>query len=247
MSHIVYKSIGETPYELVKKFKEKNNYVKKVSFAGRLDPMAYGSMLLLTNDECKKQDLYLGCDKLYEFRILFGFKTDTYDILGKVLDSNNNSIDLENYDLSQYVKSFNQDYPPYSSIVVNKKPLWEWSKLNLLDSITIPNKKVTIYSLEEIDDTQEPSIEYNSLERLQNTIHYMINRLTDKDKFRGTEILNIWDSYFKSKSKLAIPIVKKYKAKVSSGTYIRSLVNQIGEDLGCGALALTIERTQLFT
>lgn len=247
MTHIVYKNIGQTPNELINEFKKKNSDAKKVSFAGRLDPMAYGDMLLLTNKECKKQELYLGCDKIYEFRILFGFKTDTYDVLGKLIDFNlKSNINLNNLDLNKYITTFDQNYPPYSSIVVEKKPLWLWSKLNLIDTITIPSKKVTIYNLEQIKDTDELNINYNSLYSLQKTIHFMINSLKKKDNFRGDEILTIWDNFFKSqKSNSFIPIVKKYRAKVSSGTYIRSLANQIGSDLGCGALAFTIERTKL--
>ena len=40
------------------------------------------------------------------------------------------------------------------------------------------------------------------------------------------------------------PTIKKYRAKVSSGTYIRSLANKIGNDLGIGALAFDIHRTE---
>ena len=41
-------------------------------------------MIILKDLERKKQDNYCGLDKEYEFEILFGFFTDTYDILGLV-------------------------------------------------------------------------------------------------------------------------------------------------------------------
>ena len=36
-----------------------------------------------------------------------------------------------------------------------------------------------------------------------------------------------------------------YKAHVSSGTYVRSLVNDMGNTLGCGATVLSIKRTRV--
>ena len=72
----IYKPIGITPLQLIKKYKRENNIKEKISFAGRLDPMAHGEMVLLKGDECKKQDSFCGKDKIYEFEILYGFTTD---------------------------------------------------------------------------------------------------------------------------------------------------------------------------
>ena len=41
------------------------------------------------------------------------------------------------------------------------------------------------------------------------------------------------------------PIIKRYKIKCSSGTYVRGLTNKIGKDLGIGACALEIKRTKI--
>ena len=60
-----------------------------MTYAGRLDPMASGVLLVLAGEETKNKDKYLGLDKEYDFEILFGFATDTYDILGKVIKARN--------------------------------------------------------------------------------------------------------------------------------------------------------------
>ena len=87
-------------------------------------------------------------DKIYEFKILFGFKTDTYDILGLIENINNNEIQVNR--IIEYTKNLigkhEQYFPPYSSIcVANKdnlrKPLWWWSKHKRLDEIEMPFKK----------------------------------------------------------------------------------------------------------
>ena len=73
----------------------------------------------------------------------------------------------------------------------------------------------------------------------------MINSLseTNKPKFRVDSIIKLWNSFFKINNITIKPIIKKYRAKVSSGTYIRSISNQIGNEIGCGAIALNIRRT----
>ena len=240
----LYKPIGQTPNELIDNYKKENINAKKVSFAGRLDPMAHGTMALLVNEECKLHDTYISRDKTYEFEILFGFKTDTFDVLGKLLEFNN-PIDfnekIENINLDNYTKQFNQEYPPYSSIVVNKKPLWEWSKLGLIDTIKIPSKIVEIYKFDEIENDSK----IDSYKDLQKIILNMINSLseTNKPKFRVDTIIKLWNTFFKTHNITIKPIIKKYRAKVSSGTYIRSISNQIGNEIGCGAIALNIRRT----
>lgn len=239
----LYKKIGQTPNELINEYKLQNKDAKKVSFAGRLDPMAHGKMMLLVNDECKQQDLYLGKNKIYEFEILYGFNTDTYDVLGlltEFIDPSSFSKKIDELNLQNYVTKFEQEYPPYSSIVVNKKPLWEWSKMGLINTINIPSKLVTIYKLEEIDNTNN----INNYDELYNIIYTMIYSLSDDNltKFRVDSIIKLWKSFF---DKLILdnpPIIKKYRANVSSGTYIRSLSKQIGDTIGCGALALNIKR-----
>ena len=241
MPIFIKKKIGETPKELIDKYKKENKDVVKASYAGRLDPMANGLMILLINSECKQQDKYLKLRKTYEFDILFGFKTDTYDVLGKLIEFSLVKPNLlENLNIKSYTRIFVQQYPPYSSIVINKQPLWWWAKNDKLHEIKIPEKEVEIFSIEEIDGSN-----IKSQDELETTINQMINSLLPENfsKFRGPEILDIWNKFFKETQ--FIPIIKSYKANVSSGTYIRGLANQIGEDLGCGAIALNIKRTEI--
>jgi tRNA pseudouridine(55) synthase len=245
----IYKPIGQTPNELIEAYKKEHKQATKVSFTGRLDPMAHGKLGLLVNDECKLHDKYISCDKTYEFEILYGFKTDTFDVLGILNEYHEPSSQLiDTITLDKYVGKWQQEYPPYSSIVVNKKPLWEWSKRGLIDSIKpLPSKEVEIYEFEEIPYNSP----IDSYEKLQEKIKTMIYSLSDinQPKFRVPEIDSMWNTYFESYKQKLInckPIIKKYRAKVSSGTYIRSLSNQIGNEIGCGAIALDIHRTHIF-
>jgi tRNA pseudouridine55 synthase len=240
------KPIGKTPLEVIQ---EIHNGTSKYSFAGRLDPMARGLMIVLQDEECKLQDNFCHLDKVYEFTMLLGCQTDTYDVLGLLTheinsESNLNlKIKLTNLiqnNLSQYTGMIEQYYPPYSSVIVNKKPLWWWSRENKLNKITIPSKKVEIYKLENLGYHKE----INSYE-LWKQIQEKITSLSESryENFRVPQILDTWDKHLTLLPNKSF-ILQSFRATVSSGTYIRSLVHRIGTDLNCGALAFDIHRTE---
>tara|TARA_B100000963_G_scaffold356748_1_gene377532 strand:+ start:1658 stop:2359 length:702 start_codon:yes stop_codon:yes gene_type:complete len=216
----ITKPLGFTPLELIEKFKKDNNISKKVSFAGRLDPMAYGLMIILVGDECKKQDLYCGKDKIYEFNIIYGFETDSLDILGI-----SKKIDKKQIDYKKLIGKIVQPFPVYSSKTLKidgvNKPLWWWAKNGKLDKSMIPKKEVEIY---EIDKLEEKF--YNSKE-IYILINDRLSKLSDKNKkkFRYDKILLEWrNNLFDNK----IYRVDKFKTKVSSGTYIRAICKEMG-------------------
>ena len=94
----IYKPIGVTPVQLVEKYKKENSIDEKVSFAGRLDPMASGLMIILTNEHCLQQNNFHNFSKIYEFKIAIGLSTDTYDILGLITNYNINKYTNLNSD-----------------------------------------------------------------------------------------------------------------------------------------------------
>lgn len=231
----VYKEIGITPLELVNKVKEERGIRDKISYLGRLDPMAHGLMVLLSGNETKNQETYQKLDKVYRFKVLFGISTDTYDILG-IPKENKIPKNIEKHELKTYLDSIVgktvQKFPPYSSIKVKGKPLWYWSKNGMLDSVTIPKKEINIYYAKLLDYY---AIESNDL--LAN-VKKNISRLNPKHDFRQTEILDSW-----SKIKKGQYYVASCEAKVSTGTYIRDISNTMGKYFGDGAIAYDILRT----
>ena len=65
----VWKPQGWIPLRAVEEFKKKSPEYKdvKISYAGRLDPMAEGVLLLLVDEENKKRKVYEGFQKVYEY------------------------------------------------------------------------------------------------------------------------------------------------------------------------------------
>ena len=226
----INKPLGMTPLELITEYKKKNNITEKMSFAGRLDPMAHGEMILLIGNECKNQNQYCGKDKIYRFEILKNIKTDSLDILG-IFENIENIENIEHK--KKYIGKFKQKYPKYSSINVNGKPLWWWSKKKLLYKIEIPEKEVEIYNSKLLETTK---IKSNLL--LQH-IKLKLSKLSEKSKknFRYYEILHQWEKKLNNENN--VYDILKYEMKVSSGTYIRKICEEMG------GIAYDIERINI--
>lgn len=81
-------------------------------------------------------------------------------------------------------------------------------------------------------------------EDLQNRVHKTIS-LVGGD-FRQKEILERWDTFLNETITGSLQTAK-FRIACSSGTYVRGLINELGEVLGCGAIALDIKRTKVGT
>lgn len=239
---IVQKFVGETPLKALERFRAEHVEAgvpgfKEVpmAYAGRLDPMASGKLLILVGDDCKKKEKYLDLDKTYEVEILFGIETDSYDILGlaKLNPPYDENI-LRDSDLAKYVGKFKQEYPPYSSKTVGGKQLHELARSGNLPK-DMPTKDVEIYSIDFV------AKRVFAAKDLLHAIDMKIGLV--KGDFRQQEILARWNELL-SGSDRAFHVVKVV-VSCSSGTYMRSLAQNIGRDLGIGALALSIDRTEI--
>jgi tRNA pseudouridine55 synthase len=239
---ILNKKEGETPLECMERFRAKNKKYKdaKMTYAGRLDPMASGILIVLTGDEVHKKEKYLGLPKEYDFQILFGFDTDTYDILGKVKHShilkNVGMLELEKKikdNLKYFTGKFIQRYPVYSSRTVNGKPLFAYARRGI--KLEVPEKEVHVKSL------KLKKIKAISAGSLLKNIQKRIPRV--QGDFRQKEILSAWQkNLLKNKNKF---LVADFSIKCGSGTYVRGIAHDLGGKMGIPALAYSIKRTKI--
>lgn len=236
---IVNKKEGETPLEALEAFRTKHKEYKDLpmTYAGRLDPMASGALLVLAGEETKNKEKYLGLDKEYEFEILFGFATDTYDILGKITHiSHGVYMALEEKiksNLKYFTGKFPQKYPPYSSKTVQGKPLFEYSRENL--EVEAPEREVEVKTLKLL------KMRTVSSKKLLENIEKRIKKV--KGDFRQKEIVKLWQKNLRKENmKYAIAY---FKIKCGSGTYVRGIANSLGEKIGIPALAYSIKRTRV--
>ena len=212
-----------------------------MTYAGRLDPMANGVLLILAGDETKNKEKYLALSKEYEFKILFGFATDTYDILGKITSKidyfPNNKSALEK-EIKKNIKYFRgkfvQNYPVFSSKTVKGKPLFWYAREG--KSVEPQSREVFVKSL-----ALKKISTINGAKLLQD-INKRINKV-DGD-FRQEEILKIWQKNLASRRSKKF-FIAELKIKCSTGTYVRGIAHSLGEKMGIPVLAFTIKRTKI--
>lgn len=154
--------------------------MKKIGHTGTLDPLATGVMVCLFGKYTKLVDIITSYNKEYIAEIKLGVKTDTLDITGNVIETQN--IKVTNEDILQvfneFPKEYMQEVPIYSAVKINGKKLYEYARNNQL--IELPKRKVNIYNLELISFNKD---------------------------------------------------IITFKVKVSKGTYIRSLINDLCKKL----------------
>lgn len=235
----IYKPQGWTPLRTIVEFKKLNKKYKDatISYAGRLDPMAEGVLLLLVGEENKKRKKYQDLTKVYEAEIVFGVATDTYDALGII-----EKISVGAYPSEDKIKEYFtnivgmtvQKYPPYSSKTVNGKPLYWWARNKKISEIEIPAREIEIYHIELLDFTQI---------NISELYHGVLTRIEKiEGDFRQEEILATWrklDNNYSHEELVKITV----RIGCSSGTYIRGIASEIGAYFSCGAFALSIRRT----
>jgi len=278
----IYKQLGETPLEALERFRAEMinseilsenstgiEYWKLVpmTYAGRLDPMAEGILIILVGDECKNKEKYLGLDKEYEIEVVFGISTDTHDALGLAtlwpLTSKSETFDsmeqkLLSLNLSKYCGKFIQEYPPYSAKTVGGKQLHELARTGELPK-KMPTREVEIYSIEKLSNKNDDPTEKTSgknLLRANNLLEQIISMIDRvHGDFRQEQIKKKWRELLKTKqSEMKLPTSQntnnyfyslRCRVKCSGGTYMRTLADKIGQDLGTGAFVLTIKRTKI--
>ena len=241
------KEIGETPLECIKRFKQANPEFAedKMTYAGRLDPLAEGLLLVLVGEECKQKEKYLKLDKEYELTILFGIETDSLDVLGLIEKTKPGALDyfsqfkqddFQNL-LKKFEKTFVQKYPKFSSKTIAGRPLFQISKEEGISADDLPTREV---SIEQIDFL---NFNFVSKKYLADFVQKNISKV--KGNFRQELSLNSWEKNLKMLPDENLPILT-LKVRCSSGTYMRSLAQNIGILVGYPALALLIKRTMIY-
>ncbi|MBY0537986.1 hypothetical protein K2P47_01155 [Patescibacteria group bacterium] len=249
---VLEKAVGQTPLECAELWRAAHTEYTGVplAYAGRLDPMASGKLLILISDECKVQEKYHNLDKQYEFSVLFGVSSDTADVLGRLTIA----LKIPTISKSQLVTSIkklvgpvNLPYPHFSSKTVKGKPLHVWTLEGRLHEIKIPTKESTIYNLaikkletktrQEIYDEVSTKIE-------------SIKPVTDASKalgndFRRVDVRKDWKLFFATGKPTDTFTIATFSCTASSGTYMRTLAEVIAKECKTTGLAYHIHRTKI--
>ncbi|OHA58772.1 MAG: hypothetical protein A2571_00070 [Candidatus Vogelbacteria bacterium RIFOXYD1_FULL_44_32] len=220
----IYKPAGLTPLEVLEKLRTSKAELirEKMTYAGRLDPLAEGVMLVVTGEDIARKEQFLNLPKTYEVDILLGVGTDTGDVLGLV-----NEFKLGKIDLTEVKKASAglvsrrwQTAPRYSAPGIDGKEF---------------TKEVEVFTVQVADQTEisAPDLLLDIEKRVGEVI----------GDFRQAKITTGWQKWLADNNQM-FPVVK-ITISASSGTYMRVLAEELGKVLNVPALAYKIKRTKV--
>lgn len=245
----VWKDYGITSNEFARRYKLDFN-VDSVCYAGRLDPMACGKMILLTDKDTKNVNNHLKHDKLYNFYLIIGIDTKSHDCLSEIERINDcTSAIIEKdeiiFKLKKFIKCYTiQKYPITSNYTIKhdniKKPLW-WFYTNGYKNINLPQKNVTIidYKINNIENVQLNDIIPNFIDRIK-----LIDNEKTQIELKTHDIIDQWEKKKERVNSIRL-ITINMELTVSSGFYIRQFCNDFGKFIGHGGIAFDITRLKI--
>ena len=187
-------------------------YGVKAGHIGTLDPMAKGLLPVLVGNTCKLSKYLMEHDKTYLVEMKFGYNTETLDIEGEILEED---------------KSFREN-----NIVDNE----------FFDMIIIAMKKELgtkkqippIYSAKKLNGKKLYEIAREDKEKAIEMAKEKVKEITIYNMY-DISLKELWDNNPKD-------ILLSFKVECSSGTYIRSLVRDIAENMGTIAIMTDLRR-----
>lgn len=196
---LIDKPKGITSFDVIRALRRKMN-IRKMGHAGTLDPLATGLMIIGVNEGTKRLSDYLKLPKTYDAEILFGIKTDSGDVEGKIIEEKTiPPLEKEKIEeaLHQMIGKRKIQAPMYSALKVAGKPLYKYARAGDT-SVVAPEKEMEVRTIEFLDEWIEDQ-------------HQIVSARID----------------------------------VSSGTYIRSIAEEIGKLLGIPATIKNLRRIRI--
>lgn len=191
----VYKEAGYTSHDVIAILRGILSQ-KKIGHTGTLDPEAKGVLPVCLGNATKVSEIIIDKSKTYEVVGLLGVVTDTHDIYGKTIETN--EVNLEAEQVINVINSFLGEYsqipPMYSALKVGGYKLYELARQG--QEVERKARKVQIHKIDIID-------------------------------------IDLKTGVF------------KLIVECSKGTYIRTLIHDIGKLLGCGGCMKDLLRTRV--
>ncbi|CAI1665230.1 hypothetical protein SEUBUCD646_0N00460 [Saccharomyces eubayanus] len=243
----------------------------KMGHGGTLDPLASGVLVIGIGTGTKKLANYLsGTVKVYESEALFGVSTTSGDVEGEILSQNSvkhlNFDDLKTVE-EKFVGQLKQTPPIYAALKMDGKPLHEYAREGKPLPRAIEPRQVNIYDLKVFPDSLKRDHDYSFLRptteeavdtvknlnaNMLNDVLYFSKDYTDKhglksevaDVGEALPLTNEEEQEIKEEGDSYRAPKLHFKANVSSGTYIRSLVSDIGKAMRSSCYMVKLIRLQ---
>jgi len=203
-------------------------FAAKAGHTGSLDPMATGVLPICLGEATKFSQYLLNASKAYRALFVLGISTDTQDADGQVV-SQQSIGQLTEADITQAIQDFEgkqQQIPPmYSALKVDGQRLYDLAR----QGVEVER---------EARDIEVSELELHSIRCCQ---------LRDLQKAKSPQCDSSQES--EAHPEPIAPLTKVFEIdlslSVSKGTYIRSLVADLGESLGVGGYLGGLIRTRV--
>ncbi|HEX2764704.1 MAG TPA: tRNA pseudouridine(55) synthase TruB [Allosphingosinicella sp.] len=213
----------------VKRALREGGYPKlKVGHGGTLDPLASGVLPVALGEATKLAGRMLDADKIYQFTIRFGEETDTLDAEGTVIATSGmrpTPAEVEAA-LDSFTGEIDQVPPAFSALKLGGKRSYDLARAG--EAVELQARRVTVHGLELKEEEEDPR---PALSRGR-------ERRRENESSTGGPLLPLagegWDEGLLSSITLL--------ARVSKGTYIRSLARDIARALGTVGHVTTLRR-----
>src|SRR5271169_2313650 len=186
---------------------------RSVGHLGTLDPLATGVLPLVIGNLTRLAQFYTSSEKTYEGTIRFGFATDTYDADGEPT-SPPQAVTLSLDYLRELARGFR-------GVIEQTPPPFSAKKIQGVPAYKLARKHAEV-----------------ALKPVQVEIkEFDITGIAD-DHSSG-------DAHAGADAPVGPPVgvVASFRARVASGTYMRSVAHDLGKQVGCGAHLESLRRT----
>ena len=193
----------------VKRVLRQGGYAKtKVGHGGTLDPLAEGVLPIALGEATKLAGRMLDADKIYAFTIQFGEETATLDTEGEVTERSDRRPPMAAIAgvLDHFTGPIEQVPPAYSALKIDGKRAYDRARAG--ETVEMKTRAVTVHSLELAAGREDAEV--------RSAFATTAGR---PDPYDPQAPLELADS---------VTLV----ARVSKGTYIRSLARDIARALG---------------
>jgi tRNA pseudouridine55 synthase len=195
----------------------------KVGHGGTLDPLASGVLPIALGEATKLSGRMLDADKAYDFTIRFGEETDTLDAEGVAVAASDVRPALEQVKsvLSRFTGEIEQAPPAYSALKVEGRRAYDLARAG--EAVQLASRRVTVHHL---SDRPEP-VEGRP---------FLPPAPAEAKECPST-------SSGRSEVRVCLDSIT-LSARVSKGTYIRSLARDIARAVGTVGHVAMLRRTK---
>lgn len=149
---VINKQQGVTSHDVVNDIRHIFK-TKQVGHLGTLDPLATGVLVICIGDATKLVQFLGNVNKEYECEVTLGIETNSYDITGEVVKTENiTSLNEKEIDdaLASFLGKSMQLPPIYSAIKKNGKKLYEYARKN--QDVEISPREIEVSTIKRISD-----------------------------------------------------------------------------------------------